>query len=65
MSSIVFKTPNIGFIVGVSVVDEIFDLFTISLVILAFVLIVNLGLDIEESIAPVFATFSAMALVGW
>ena len=45
-----------------SVVDEVFYLLTVSLFILAFVLVIDLGLDIEKGRTPIFPTLAPMSL---
>ncbi len=46
-----------------SIVDEVFYLLTVSLVVLALVFVVNLGLDIEERRAAVPAALAPVSLV--
>lgn len=62
MSPIVVQTCALSNIIRMGVVDEILYLFTVFLLILSLVFVVDLGLDIEEGIAPVALAFSTMTL---
>lgn len=62
MSLGVIQTLVFRDIVWKGVVDEAFDFFTFSLLVLIFVLIINLGLDIKEDIPSIPAAFATMAL---
>lgn len=49
-------------VVGVGMVDEAFDLFALSLLILVLIFIIDLGLDIEENIPSVPTPLATVAL---
>lgn len=61
MSGIIVSTNNLGFTWLLSL-DEAFLIFGIFVFIFALVLIIDFGIDIEESIGFVLATLSAMTL---
>jgi hypothetical protein len=61
VSGIIVSTNNLGFTWLLSL-DEAFLIFGIFVFIFALVLIIDFGIDIEESIGFVLATLSAMTL---
>lgn len=63
MPPIIIQAAALTFVVGMGVVDEVLYFLTVLLLILTLVLIVNLGLDIEESVSPVSSSLAAMALL--
>jgi hypothetical protein len=62
VSSIVIKPAAISNVVRMGVVNEVLNFFSILFFIFSFILVVNLGLDIEEGRPTVLATFAPMAL---
>jgi hypothetical protein len=62
MSPIIVEVAALGDIVGVGIVDEVFDFFAVLLVVFGFVLVLDLGFDIEESSAVVLAPLATVAL---
>lgn len=59
MSSVVVKAVRVSDIIRMSVVDEALYFFAVSFLILAFVFVIDLGFDIEESSSAV-----SLALLG-
>jgi hypothetical protein len=62
MSPVIVKVAALGNIVGVSIVDEVFDLFAVLLVVFGLVFVLDFSFDIEESSAMVLAPLAAMTL---
>lgn len=62
MSPIILEVAALGDIVGVRIVNKVFDFLAILLFVLGFVFILDLGLDIEEGCAVVLATFATVLL---
>lgn len=62
MAAIVIEPTALGNIVGVFIIDEVFDLFAVLLVILTLVFIVDFRLDIEESGSPISPSLLAVTL---
>lgn len=62
MPPIIVEVAALGNIVGMGIVDEVFDLFTVLLIVFRLVLILDFGFDIEESGAVVLAPLAAMTL---
>ena len=64
MSPIIVKVAALGNIVGVGIVDEVFDFFAVLLVVFGLVFVFDFGFNVEESSAVVLAPLAAMALYG-
>lgn len=62
MSPIIVEVAALGNIVGMGIVNEVFNLFTVLLIVFRLVLVLDFGLDIEESSAVVLAPLAAMTL---
>jgi hypothetical protein len=62
MSPIIIETTVVDHVVGVGIVDEVFDFFTVLLIVLCLVLVFNLGFDIEESGPVVLAPLTTTTL---
>lgn len=62
VSPIIVEAAALGDIIGMLIVDKVLDLFALLLFVFGFVLVFNLGFDIEESSAVVLAAFAAVAL---
>ena len=62
MSPIVVEAAALGDVVGVVVFDEIQNLFAVFFLVLALVLVVDLGFDIEECVSAVLQALAAVAL---
>jgi hypothetical protein len=62
MSPIIVEVATLSNVVGVRIVDEVFDFFTILLLIFGLVLVLDFGFDIEEGSAVVLAPLAAVAL---
>jgi hypothetical protein len=63
MSPVVIEPTTIGNIIGVGIVDKVFDLFAVFLLIFSLVFIIDLGFDIEESSSPVTSALPPMTLI--
>jgi hypothetical protein len=64
MPAIIVKVAALSNIIGMGIVDEVFYFFTLLLLILCFVFVLDFGFDIEEGGAMILATLAAMALQG-
>lgn len=62
MSAVVVHGARVGRVVGMRIVDEVTYLFTFFFIVLDFVLVVDLGFDIDESVATVATAFAAVTL---
>jgi hypothetical protein len=62
VSPIILEMPAVGNVIGVGVVNKIFNFFALFLVFFGFVLIFDFGFDIEESGAVILPALAAMAL---
>jgi hypothetical protein len=62
MSPIIVHPATVGNIVGVSIVDEVFNLLAVLLIVFTLVLVIDFGFDIEEGSALVLATLATAAL---
>jgi len=64
MPPIIVEVAALGDIIGMSIVDEVFYFFTLFLLVLGFVFVLDFGFDIEEGGAMILAALAAMALQG-
>ena len=64
MSPIIVEVAALGNIVGMGIVDEVFDFFAVLLVVFGLVFVFDFGFNVEESSAVVLAPLAAMALYG-
>lgn len=62
MSPIVVEMRALGDIVRMSMINEVPYFFTLSLLILGFVLVIDFGLDIEEGGTPVSPALATVTL---
>jgi hypothetical protein len=62
MPPVIVEVSALGNVIGMSVVDEVFDFFAILLVVFGLVFVLDFGFDIEEGSAMVLAPLAAMAL---
>lgn len=64
MSSVVVEGTAVSDVIRMGIVDEVQFLLAFLLLVFRFVFVVDLGFDIDESVAPVLATLAAMVLNG-
>jgi hypothetical protein len=62
--SVVVEGTVVSDVIRVGIVDEVQLLLAFLLLIFGFVFVVDLSFDIDEGVAPVFATLAAMVLNG-
>jgi hypothetical protein len=62
MSPIVVEVAALGNVVGMGIVDKVFDFFALFFFVFGLVLVLDFGFDIEEGSAVVLAPFAAVAL---
>lgn len=63
MTSVIIEASALSNVVGMGIVDEVFNLLAVFLLILSILFVVDFGLDIEEGGSAILSALATMSLL--